>query len=166
MTHKRAETIRSALSITPEILAIFQEKISLEDKRRKLRAHLANLLTAISDNTDPIRPMEWILCRDAVWVFSVGGGSRERGVSANLVHALEHAREVGASILGVVGKPDGFTAQVADACVVVPVENPANLTPHAESFQGVIWHLVVAHPEIIQISNKWESLSTEEKEEC
>lgn len=69
MTHRRAEKIRSALSITPEILAIFQEKISLEDKRLKLREHLANLLTAISDNTDPIRPMEWILCRDAVWVF-------------------------------------------------------------------------------------------------
>jgi len=95
--------------------------------------------------------------RDAVFVLSVGGGSLERNVSANLVRALEFARERGASILGIVGRDGGFTATVADACVVVPTVNPETITPHAEAFQSVVWHLLVSHPALKAAETKWES---------
>jgi D-sedoheptulose 7-phosphate isomerase len=95
--------------------------------------------------------------RDAVLVFSVGGGSREHRVSTNLVAALDLAREVGARIYGIVGRPDGEAARVADACVVVPA--PAErLTPHVEAFQAVVWHLIVSHPRLSAHIGKWESL--------
>ena len=94
---------------------------------------------------------------DAVLVFSVGGGSREHGVSTNLVAALDVAREVGARIYGIVGKLDGETARVADACVVVQAP-PERLTPHVESFQAVVWHLIVSHPRLSAQLGKWESL--------
>jgi D-sedoheptulose 7-phosphate isomerase len=94
---------------------------------------------------------------DAVLVFSVGGGSREHGVSTNLVAALDVAREVGAKIYGIVGKPDGETARVADACVVVPAP-AARRTPHVEAFQAVVWHLVVSHPRLSAQAGKWESV--------
>src|SRR6188474_821211 len=94
---------------------------------------------------------------DAVFVFSVGGGDLERNISPNLVRALEYAKQVGASILGVVGRDGGYTAKVADAAVIVPTVNPANVTPHAEAFQGVIWHLLVSHPAVRAAQTKWES---------
>src|SRR5688572_22675565 len=84
--------------------------------------------------------------KDAVFVFSVGGGDLERNISPNLVRALEYAKQVGASICGVVGRDGGYTAKVADACVIVPTVNPQNVTPHSEAFAGVIWHLLVSHP--------------------
>jgi D-sedoheptulose 7-phosphate isomerase len=95
---------------------------------------------------------------DAVFVFSVGGGSVEKKVSANLVHALQHARQVGATILGVVGRDGGYTATVADACVVIPTVNPDSITPHAEAFQAVVWHLLVSHPRLQIAPTKWESV--------
>jgi D-sedoheptulose 7-phosphate isomerase len=95
--------------------------------------------------------------RDAVFVFSVGGGDLERNISSNLVRALEYARSVGATICGVVGRDGGFTARIADACVVVPVVNPATITPHTEGFQAVIWHLLVSHPRLKVTETKWES---------
>ncbi len=95
---------------------------------------------------------------DMVFVFSVGGGNLERNVSPNLVRALEHAREIGASICGVVGRDGGHTARVADVCVVVPTVNPQTVTPHTESFQALVWHLLVAHPALQASSMKWESL--------
>ena len=95
--------------------------------------------------------------RDAVFVFSVGGGSLENNVSPNLVLALRFAKEVGACILGVVGRDGGYTALVADACVIVPTVNPATVTPHAEAFQGVVWHLLVSHPAVKAAETKWES---------
>ena len=95
---------------------------------------------------------------DMIFVFSVGGGSREKNVSANLVRALEYAREVGAKVVGVVGRDGGFTAQVADACVVVPTVNPENVTPHTEAFQAVIAHLLVSHPALKIAQTKWESI--------
>ena len=95
--------------------------------------------------------------RDAVFVFSVGGGDVERNVSPNLVHALQHAKSVGAKIAGVVGRDGGFTAQVADACVLIPTVNPDTITPHAEAFQAVIWHLLVSHPALKTAATKWES---------
>jgi D-sedoheptulose 7-phosphate isomerase len=96
--------------------------------------------------------------QDAVWVFSVGGGSREHNVSPNLVAALDHARAVGARILGVVGRDGGYTAQVGDAVVIVPTVNPDAVTPHAEAFQAVIWHLLVSHPAVRRAPARWESL--------
>jgi len=95
---------------------------------------------------------------DLVLVFSVGGGDLERHVSPNLVRALELARRVGAPVCGVVGRDGGYTAKVAEACVVVPVVNPDMVTPHTEAFQAVLWHLIVAHPRLQAAPMKWESV--------
>jgi D-sedoheptulose 7-phosphate isomerase len=96
--------------------------------------------------------------RDAVLVFSVGGGDRERGISANLVAALELAKEAGAKVFGVVGRDGGFTAEAADACVVIPPLAPDRTTPHTEGLCAVVWHLVVSHPEMARSATKWESV--------
>ena len=96
--------------------------------------------------------------RDAVLVFSVGGGDAERGVSTNLVRALEHAKAVGASVAGIVGRDGGFTAKVADACVIIPTVSPDLVTAHAEAFQAVVWHGLVSHPRLKAAPMKWESL--------
>ena len=96
--------------------------------------------------------------RDAVLIFSVGGGNLEKNVSPNLVAALRHAKTVGARILGIVGRDGGYTAQVADACVIVPTVNAAHTTPHTEAFQAVVWHLLVSHPALKQAETKWESV--------
>jgi D-sedoheptulose 7-phosphate isomerase len=96
--------------------------------------------------------------QDAVFVFSVGGGDAERKISANLVCALQYAKQVGAKICGIVGRDGGFTAQIADACIVVPTVNPATVTAHTESFQAVIWHLLVSHPRMKAMEMKWESV--------
>lgn len=94
---------------------------------------------------------------DMLFVLSVGGGSIEKNVSPNLVKALEYAREIGAQIIGVVGRDGGFTANVADECVIVPTVSPERVTPHTEAFQAVVWHLLVSHP-LVKIANtKWES---------
>jgi len=95
---------------------------------------------------------------DTVFVISVGGGNREANVSANLIGALEWAKHVGASIIGVVGRDGGYTARVADACVIVPTVNPAHVTPHTEGLQAVVWHLLVTHPRLKSSPTKWESL--------
>ncbi len=94
---------------------------------------------------------------DGILVFSVGGGSRDKNVSVNLVNALELARQTGASVVGIVGRDGGFTATVADACVIVPTVNAAAVTPHTEAFQAVIWHLLVSHPSLQMVTAKWES---------
>ena len=92
---------------------------------------------------------------DLIFVFSVGGGNREANVSVNLVKALEYAKEVGANICGIVGRDGGFTAEVADACAIVPTISTHTVTPLAESFQGVIWHLIVSHPDVQVGETKW-----------
>ncbi len=94
---------------------------------------------------------------DGLLIFSVGGGNREKNVSVNLVRALELAKEVGASVYGIVGRDGGYTAQVADACVLVPIVNPERITPHTEGFAAVVWHLLVSHPALAQKQTKWES---------
>ena len=94
---------------------------------------------------------------DMLFVLSVGGGSLEKNVSPNLVRALQFAKELGTPIAGVVGRDGGYTAQVADACVVIPTVNPDNVTPHAEAFQGVVCHLLVSHPALKAAQTKWES---------
>ena len=95
---------------------------------------------------------------DMVLVFSVGGGSLEKNVSPNLVQALRYAKETGAAVGGIVGRDGGYTAQVADACVIIPVVNPENITPHSEAFQAVVWHLLVSHPILKAAQTKWESV--------
>jgi D-sedoheptulose 7-phosphate isomerase len=95
---------------------------------------------------------------DAVLVFSVGGGNRERGVSVNLVRALELAGAVGASVYGIVGRDGGFTRQAADACVVIPPLYAEHVTPHTEGLCAVVWHLLVSHPALQVSQTKWESV--------
>lgn len=95
--------------------------------------------------------------RDAVFVFSVGGGNAEQGISTNLVASLDLAREMGASIYGVVGRDGGRTAQVADVCVIIPTLTAESVTPHTEEFQAVVWHLLASHPLLRRHAMKWES---------
>jgi D-sedoheptulose 7-phosphate isomerase len=107
--------------------------------------------------------VEWLRCSrvsasDGILVFSVGGGNSERGVSVNLVRALELAAERGASIFGIVGRDGGFTAKVATACIVVPPSYPERVTPHTEGLCAVLWHLLVSHPALAANATKWETL--------
>lgn len=95
--------------------------------------------------------------KDAVFIFSVGGGNLEKNISPNLVNALKLAKTVGAKITGVVGRDGGYTAQVADACVIIPTVNTETITPHSEAFQAVVWHLLVSHPKLKENQTKWES---------
>jgi len=98
--------------------------------------------------------------KDAIFIFSVGGGNLEKNISPNLVNAMKYAKQVGAKITGVVGRDGGYTAEVADACVIIPTVNPENITPHSEAFQAVIWHLLVSHPKLKENQTKWESAVT------
>jgi D-sedoheptulose 7-phosphate isomerase len=98
-----------------------------------------------------------ISSRDMIFIFSVGGGDSERKISVNLVRALDYAKEVGATICGVVGRDGGYTAKMADACLI-PVMNPETVTPHTESFQALILHLLVSHPGLRRTKMKWESI--------
>ncbi len=95
---------------------------------------------------------------DCVFVLSVGGGNLEKNVSPNLVKAVAYAKEVGAAVVGIVGRDGGYTATVADACVIVPTVNVTHTTPHAEAFQAVVWHLLVSHPSLKASETKWESV--------
>jgi len=106
--------------------------------------------------------VEWLKtsrlsANDMIFVFSVGGGSLEKNISPNLVAALQHAREAGARIIEIVRRDGGYTAKVADACLIIPTVNPDTITPHTEAFQGVIWHLLVSHPALKAAPTKWES---------
>lgn len=106
--------------------------------------------------------VEWLkvsklTAKDMLFIFSVGGGNLEKNISPNLVEALKFAKTVGSKIVGVVGRDGGYTAQVADACVIVPIVNADNITPHSEAFQGVVWHLLVSHPKLKANQTKWES---------
>lgn len=94
---------------------------------------------------------------DMLFVFSVGGGNLEKNISPNLVVALQYAKQIGTKIIGIVGRDGGYTAQVADACVIVPSVNSETITPHSEAFQAVVWHLLVSHPKLKANQTKWES---------
>jgi len=98
-----------------------------------------------------------INANDGLLVFSVGGGNLEKNVSPNLVTAIQLAKKVGASVIGIVGRDGGYTAKEATACVIVPTVNPTHVTPHSEAFQAVIWHLLVSHPKLKVAQTKWES---------
>jgi D-sedoheptulose 7-phosphate isomerase len=107
--------------------------------------------------------VEWLrgsrlTAKDCLLILSVGGGNLEKNVSPNLVTALQLAKQIGARVIGIVGKDGGYTAQVADACVIVPTVNPNNITPHSEAFQAVVWHLFVSHPDLKMNQTKWESV--------
>lgn len=95
---------------------------------------------------------------DTLFILSVGGGNLDQNVSPNLVGALQYAKKIGSKIIGIVGRDGGYTKQVADACVIIPTLNTDNITPHAEAFQAVIWHLFVSHPKLKNAQTKWESV--------
>jgi D-sedoheptulose 7-phosphate isomerase len=95
--------------------------------------------------------------KDLLFILSVGGGDLEKNISPNLVEAIKFAKTVGAKVTGVVGRDGGYTAQAADACVIVPTVNPETITPHSEAFQAVVWHLLVSHPKLKTKQTKWES---------
>lgn len=97
--------------------------------------------------------------KDAICIFSVGGGDFERQVSVNLIRAIELAKSVGARVCGVVGRNGGYTAKMADACVVIPTINPETVTAHAETFQVLVWHMLVSHPKLQVSPMKWESIT-------
>jgi D-sedoheptulose 7-phosphate isomerase len=106
--------------------------------------------------------VEWLkvsklISKDALFIFSVGGGNLEKNISPNLVEAIKLAKTVGAKVTGVVGRDGGYTAQAADACVIIPTVNPDTITPHSEAFQAVVWHLLVSHPKLKVNQTKWES---------
>jgi len=106
--------------------------------------------------------VEWLkvsklTSKDMLFIFSVGGGNLEKNISPNLVEALKLAKTVGSKVVGVVGRDGGYTAKVADACVIVPTVNADNVTPHSEAFQAVVWHLLVSHPKLKANQTKWES---------
>jgi D-sedoheptulose 7-phosphate isomerase len=106
--------------------------------------------------------VEWLkisklAAKDVLFIFSVGGGNLEKSISPNLVEAIKLAKTVGAKVTGVVGRDGGYTAQAADACVIIPTVNPETITPHSEAFQAVVWHLLVSHPKLKANQTKWES---------
>ena len=97
--------------------------------------------------------------KDLIFVFSVGGGSLEKNISPNLVEALKYGKSIGCKLVGVVGRDGGYTAKVADVCVVIPTVNEKTITPHTEAFQAVVWHLIISHPKLKLYETKWESVS-------
>jgi len=125
--------------------------------------NVSELTARTNDDGWPSVFVEWLKTsrlntQDLIMVFSVGGGNQEKNISPNLISALQYAREVGAKICGVVGRDGGFTAQAADACVIIPTISAAHTTPHTEAFQSVIWHLLVSHPSLKTSQTKWESV--------
>jgi D-sedoheptulose 7-phosphate isomerase len=124
--------------------------------------NVSELTARTNDDGWPSIFAEWLKgsrlgAKDGLLIFSVGGGNLEKNVSPNLVNAIQLAKKVGASVIGVVGRDGGYTAKEATACVIVPTVNPTHVTPHSEAFQGVIWHLLVSHPKLKVAQTKWES---------
>ena len=124
--------------------------------------NVSELTARTNDEGWPTIFAEWlkgsrINSKDGLLIFSVGGGNLEKNVSPNLVNAIQLAKQVGASIIGVVGRDGGYTAKEATACVIVPTVNPTHVTPHSEAFQAVVWHLFVSHPKLKVAQTKWES---------
>ena len=124
--------------------------------------NVSELTARTNDEGWPTIFAEWLKgsrlgTKDGLLIFSVGGGNLEKNVSPNLVNAIQLAKKVGASVIGVVGRDGGYTAKEATACVIVPTVNPAHVTPHSEAFQAVIWHLFVSHPKLKVAQTKWES---------
>ena len=126
--------------------------------------NVAELTARVNDDGWPGVFADWLKvsrlrAADMVFILSVGGGNAEKNISPNLVAALRYAKEVGAKVIGIVGRDGGYTAKVADACVIVPTVNAQTTTAHSEAFQAVIWHLLVSHPSLKIKQTKWESVS-------
>jgi len=124
--------------------------------------NVSELTARTNDEGWPTIFSEWLKgsrlnSKDGLLIFSVGGGNLEKNVSPNLVSAIQLAKQVGASVIGVVGRDGGYTAKSASACVIVPTVNPDHVTPHSEAFQAVVWHLLVSHPKLKVSRTKWES---------
>jgi D-sedoheptulose 7-phosphate isomerase len=124
--------------------------------------NVSELTARTNDEGWPTIFAEWLKgsrlgAKDGLLIFSVGGGNVEKNVSPNLVNAIQLAKKVGASVIGIVGRDGGYTAREATACVIVPTVNPTHVTPHSEAFQGVVWHLLVSHPKLKVAQTKWES---------
>ena len=124
--------------------------------------NVSELTARTNDDGWPSIFVEWLkvsklIAKDALFIFSVGGGNLQKNISPNLVEAIKLAKTVGAKVTGVVGRDGGYTAQAADACVIVPTVNPDTITPHSEAFQAVVWHLLVSHPKLKANQTKWES---------
>ena len=124
--------------------------------------NVSELTARTNDEGWPTIFAEWLKgsrlgAKDGLLIFSVGGGNLEKNVSPNLVNAIQLAKQVGAAVIGIVGRDGGYTAKEATACVIVPTVNPAHVTPHSEAFQAVIWHLLVSHPKLKVAQTKWES---------
>ena len=125
--------------------------------------NVSELTARTNDDGWPSVFVEWLkvsklIAKDALFIFSVGGGNLEKNISPNLVEAIKLAKTVGAKVTGVVGRDGGYTAQAADACVIIPTVNPDTITPHSEAFQAVVWHLLVSHPKLKVNQTKWESV--------
>jgi D-sedoheptulose 7-phosphate isomerase len=125
--------------------------------------NVSELTARTNDEGWPSVFVEWLKvsrlqANDLILVLSVGGGSLEKNVSPNLVTALQFALEIGTTIIGIVGRDGGYTAKVANACLIIPTINPDQITPHAEAFQAVVWHLLVSHPTLKIQQTRWESL--------
>ena len=124
--------------------------------------NVSELTARTNDEGWPTIFAEWLKgsrlgAKDGLLIFSVGGGNLEKNVSPNLVNAIQLAKQVGASVVGIVGRDGGYTAKEATACVIVPTVNAAHVTPHSEAFQGIVWHLFVSHPKLKVAQTKWES---------
>jgi D-sedoheptulose 7-phosphate isomerase len=124
--------------------------------------NVSELTARTNDDGWPSVFVEWLKisklkAKDVLFIFSVGGGNLEKNISPNLVEAIKLAKIVGAKVTGVVGRDGGYTAQAADACVIIPTVNTETITPHSEAFQAVVWHLLVSHPKLKEHETKWES---------
>ena len=125
--------------------------------------NVSELTARINDDGWDTAYVDWLKVsqlkkNDMVFIFSVGGGNLEKEISVNLVNSLKFAKEVGVKICGIVGRDGGYTAKMADACVVIPTVNNKTITPQTEGFQAVVWHLLVSHPELQKYKMKWESV--------
>jgi D-sedoheptulose 7-phosphate isomerase len=125
--------------------------------------NISELTARINDEGWDTIFVEWLKIsklskNDLLFVFSVGGGNLEKNISPNLVLALKYGKEIGCSIAGIVGRDGGYTLKVADVCIIIPTVNKETITPHSESFQSIIWHLLVSHPKLKSKQTKWESL--------
>jgi len=125
--------------------------------------NVSELTARVNDDGWETSYVNWLMGsrlkkNDSLLVFSVGGGNLEKNVSVNIVKSLQYAREVGSKVCGIVGRDGGYTAEIADACVIIPPIDSDNITPHTEGFQALVWHLLVSHPDLQMFEMKWESV--------
>ena len=125
--------------------------------------NVSELTARVNDDGWDTSYVNWLMgsrlkANDSLLVFSVGGGNLEKEVSVNIVKSLQYAKEIGSKVCGIVGRDGGYTAEIADACVIIPPIDSENITPHTEGFQALVWHLLVSHPDLQMFEMKWESV--------